>query len=246
MNRNHLKLIACFSMLLDHIGFLLCPGVAWLRWAGRLAMPLFSFFIGEGCRYTKNRKKYFLSVFLLGALCQAAYAADALIEYGLPGLRYDAAYLNILLTFSVSIPLGYLARGVREAAAAEDTAGVRKNALLLAAGAVLLGLGAAGFAAARAHGIGLTLDYGLPGVLLPLCAVPFEKKETKLAAFTLGTLAFCALTAREMPYIWFSMLAPALLLFYNGKSGSRKLKYAFYIFYPAHLAALYLIALIIF
>ena len=28
---------------------------------GRIAMPLFAFFIGEGCRYTKNRKKYFLS-----------------------------------------------------------------------------------------------------------------------------------------------------------------------------------------
>ncbi len=246
MNRNHLKLIACVSMLLDHIGVLLFPGAVWLRWAGRLALPLFAFFIGEGCRYTKNRKKYFLTVFFLGVACQAVYAADALIEWGPRGLAHDAAYLNILLTFSVSIPLGYLTRDLCAAAAGKNAPGVKKNALLLAAGLALLAGGAAAFAAARAHGIWLMLDYGVPGVLLPLCALPFEKKETKLLSFSLGTLAFCALTARDMPYIWFSLLAPALLLFYNGKSGSKKFKYAFYAFYPAHLAALYLIQQIFF
>ena len=90
MNRNHLKLIACAAMLLDHMGLLLFPGVLALRMIGRVAMPLFAFFIGEGCRYTKNRKKYFLSVFLLGVGCQLIYIVDALIETGGAAITSDS------------------------------------------------------------------------------------------------------------------------------------------------------------
>ena len=98
MNRNHLKIIACISMLIDHIGFILFPNIEILRLIGRIAMPIFAFFIGEGCLYTKDRKKYFLRVFVLGIFCQAVYIAESIITHS------DGwAYLNILLTFSVAI-----------------------------------------------------------------------------------------------------------------------------------------------
>lgn len=54
MNRNQLKIIACISMLIDHIGYVLFPDVTVLRLIGRIAMPIFAFFIGEGCLYTKT------------------------------------------------------------------------------------------------------------------------------------------------------------------------------------------------
>lgn len=41
---------------------------------------------------------------------------------------------------------------------------------------------------------------------------------------------------------WFSLLAIPLLMLYNGQRGKWKLKYLFYIFYPAHLGILYLIS----
>ena len=56
-------------MLVDHIGYILLPEAAFLRYIGRLAMPIFAFFIGEGCLYTRNRKKYFTRIFGLGVVC---------------------------------------------------------------------------------------------------------------------------------------------------------------------------------
>ena len=244
MNRNHLKIIACASMLADHIAILLCPQYYVLRWFGRLAMPLFAFFIGEGCRYTKNRKKYFLSVFLLGLLCQAVYLADDVIEHGGLSFGSGAWYLNILLSFSCAIPLGYLTLDLKAAIREKDrSAGLRAGALLalglaLAAGVNLL------FYFLRERGGSMEFDYGIFSMLLPVSTLLFDDKRKKLFAFASAVLVFCACTAGSMPFVWWAMGAAALLALYNGKPGKRKLKWAFYVFYPAHLAVLYLISII--
>ena len=73
LNGNHLKLIAAFTMLLDHAGILLFPRVQLFRILGRLAYPIYAYMIAEGCRYTKNKLRYFLMVFGLGAACQIVY-----------------------------------------------------------------------------------------------------------------------------------------------------------------------------
>lgn len=109
MSRNVLKIFACISMLIDHTGYILFPELNILRYIGRLAMPIFAFFIGEGCLHTKNTKKYFTRVFLLGIVCQSFYTGEALITgYGNP------FYLNILLTFSCSILLCSALRKILE------------------------------------------------------------------------------------------------------------------------------------
>ena len=69
-----LKLLAAACMLIDHAGLLLFPSQTWMRAVGRLAFPLFAYFIGEGFYYTKNRLRYFLRIFLLGVACQIPYA----------------------------------------------------------------------------------------------------------------------------------------------------------------------------
>ena len=246
MNRNHLKIIACISMLIDHIGVLLFPQVAVLRWIGRLAMPIFAFFIGEGCRYTKNRKKYFLSVFLLGFGCQLVYLVSDVIEHGGLSIRSDAWYLNILLTFSCSIPLGYCLTDLKKALKKKDrNKALRSGALLLTGLTLAVGVNVL-FSFLRTKGAATEFDYGICGMLLPLFCLPFDQKRAKLLCFAAGTLLFCAGLASGMPFIWFSMLAPLALAFYNGQPGSRRFKYGFYIFYPAHLALLYLVNLLFF
>jgi hypothetical protein len=50
-----IKIIACILMAIDHIGYHLFPNLIILRIIGRLSMPLFAFFIAEGCYYTKNK-----------------------------------------------------------------------------------------------------------------------------------------------------------------------------------------------
>ena len=72
LNGNAIKLFACLCMLLDHIG------VLWeidaIRFIGRLAMPLFAFFVAEGCKHTKDKTKHFALIFSLGVLCQIVYS----------------------------------------------------------------------------------------------------------------------------------------------------------------------------
>ena len=97
LSGNAIKIIAMLSMLFDHIAVILLDNYEPFRIIGRLAYPLFAYFIAEGCCHTKSKLFYLLRVFSLGAICQAVYYFIS-----------KDLYLNILLTFSVSIPMIYL------------------------------------------------------------------------------------------------------------------------------------------
>jgi len=59
LTKNQLKILAMVCMTIDHIGAAFFPQAVWLRVIGRLAFPLFSYCIAEGCRYTRNKARYF-------------------------------------------------------------------------------------------------------------------------------------------------------------------------------------------
>lgn len=246
MNRNHLKIIACVSMLCDHMGYLLFPQAFWLRWIGRLALPLFAFFIGEGCRYTHDRKKYALQITVLAAVCQAAYFIEELATGGRLTASSGCWYFNILFTFALACLACFLwLDGAAFLLQGETKKAARKFAWLAL---YLAGLAAFTWFAWRQRkyaGWSLYVDYGLCGVLLPFSTVLFDKKAYKLVSFSAALLLYCGVFCAELPYVWFSLLSIPLLACYNGQGGSKKLKYLFYIFYPAHLAVLYLLAQVI-
>ena len=73
LSGNALKIIAAISMVIDHTGVIFFPDVLIFRIIGRLGLPIFAFMIAEGCRYTKNKLKYFLSLLILGTACQLVY-----------------------------------------------------------------------------------------------------------------------------------------------------------------------------
>ncbi|MBQ2854880.1 MAG: hypothetical protein IJE81_05350 [Oscillospiraceae bacterium] len=216
---NALKLIAAAAMTIDHIGVMLFPRVLLLRIIGRLALPIFAFMIAEGCKYTRNRKKYFGMIFALGLACQTVY-------YLVDG----SMYLSILLTFSLSILTIY----------ALDHWKHKKTALsaLVFAGTV-----------AAVYGLNqvLTFDYGFWGCMLPVFAAlahgtDYDCDSMSSALLGLGLIPlFFSLGSIQ----FFSFLALPLLYAYNGKKGQLNLKYFFYIFYPVHLAALQGIAWLI-
>ena len=221
LSGNFLKLIAALTMLLDHIGVMFFPQHSIFRILGRLAFPIFAFMIAEGCHYTRNRLRYFLSIFLLGALCQTVYYVFS-----------RDTYLNILLTFSCSIPLIYLLQEWK----------VRKNWLFMFP-----------FAAAVAVAFVLnqyvTLDYGFWGMMVPVfTALCYPSRDKKLGAghhilavCLLGVgLLLLAIDYEGVQY--YSLLTLPLLLLYSGKRGKGNFKYAFYLFYPLHLVALQAIA----
>ena len=90
----------------------------------------------------------------------------------------------------------------------------------------------------------LCLDYGLCGILMPLSVVFFDDKKKKLFCFFLALTVYCFVFAGSALNVWFSLLCIPLLFCYNGRGGSKKLKYFFYVFYPAHLGILYLLSLL--
>lgn len=214
-----LKLIAAVTMLIDHAGLVLFPQAGWMRIVGRLAFPLFAFCIAEGFYYTRSRGKYFLRVFVLGVLCQLVYwfaAGDTL--------------LGILIAFSVSILLMWLADRTKTAFQKREP--IR---YLLAVCCAL------SLAVVFLFCTFFSVDYGFFGILLPVWISLFEDRHQRLAAMALGLLALCAAEG-GITRQWWCLCALPIAALYNGKPGRYRMKYFFYIFYPAHLAILQLIA----
>ena len=218
---NHLKLIAAFTMLLDHMGVLLFPDILLFRFIGRLSYPLFAFMIAEGCRYTRNKARYFFLIFGLGTAYQLVY-----------DLVGDVIHLNILLTFSFSILLIYLLQ------AAHQAQSMKKKVLWWSVFVILV---------LSAYGLDqiIIIDYGFLGVMLPvLVAFAHIRKFPHWAVVLvlgIGLVLMCMIYEAFQRYC---LLVLPLLLLYSGKRGKANLKYFFYIFYPVHLAVLQGVAML--
>lgn len=222
LTNNQLKIIAMVAMLLDHVGKVLLPQHLILQIIGRLAFPIFAFMIAEGCRYTKNKLRYFLSVFLLGAGCQAVYI-----------IWEKSLYMNILLTFSLSIILIFCTENYK------NQKGKMSGVILCFAvlGAFIISILIPVIFTDR----GFVIDYGICGVLLPV-AIFYAPDKLRKLIYTAGILILLTLDLGG-GIQWWSLLAIPLLALYNQKRGKYNIKPLFYIFYPAHLVVIYLISL---
>lgn len=222
LTNNQLKIIAMISMLLDHVGVILFPQVRWLRIAGRLAYPIFAYMIAEGCNHTKNRTRYFLQIGGLAAVCQLVYyIADG------------SLYQSILVTFSLSILCIY----------AIDNFQKHKGILSGALAMIVFGVVTYTCRVLPRKIAGFDVDYGFLGVMLPVVVYLVPNKIGKLCAAGVLLVAMCSSYLNDIR--WFALLALPLLLLYNEKRGKARLKYLFYIFYPTHLVAIYLLDMLI-
>ena len=222
INGNILKIIAVISMTIDHMGLMLFNDNLVMRCIGRLAFPIFGFMIAEGCFYTKNKLRYFLRVFILGMLCQVAYyIADS------------SLYLGILITFSLSIATIFAYKSAFE----KEHIEVKYVLLFLLALCVDVALCVV--FPIMFKNSGFCVDYGIFGVLFPVLAYIGRGKKHGIILMAAG-LAMISLT--HLWYQWFSLAALILIAFYSGERGRKGGKYFFYIYYPAHLAAIWLIS----
>ena len=229
LNGNALKIIAAVTMVIDHIGAvfgaLMTPEMFNLfRGIGRLSFPLFAFLIAEGCRYTKDRRKYFLSLFLLGLICNIVYY-----------VAMDTLYLCVLTTFSLSVLLIYSYDGIVNSIKAKD-GNLLYNIIKLVAV-----ISVAVLASVLCDKLGGMFDYGIPGVVFPLLAYVIKNKWLKLIPIALGMIGLCLNYA---PFSWgfnlqlLGFISLVLIALYNGERGKCNLKNFFYLFYPIHLLLL--------
>ena len=238
LTTNALKFIACFCMLVDHIGYVFFPTSLYiLRVIGRISMPIFAFFVAEGCKYTKDKTKHFLLMFGLGVFCQIVYF-----------FVLHSLYMSILITFSLSILMIYALQHFKKAI----FEGKKLFHQCMAGGIFLFSV-----VAVYLFNQFFKVDYGFIGCMLPVAVSLFDFKDLKVGkhlktldhnfvrvlCLTAGLIVFCIRAKMpvrflNIPISWYSLLAPVFLLFYNGKKGKLKTKYFFYFFYPIHLAVL--------
>jgi len=251
MTQTKLKWVALFSMLLDHTAKIVVASGAMYPYLdaqitaavydimvilGRVAFPIFAWFVAEGCRNTKSSGRYLLRLLLFAILSELPF------QYCFYGAAYTGPQLgchNVLFTFLLS--------------AAAISCG--KNAERIHSPVIRYILPSF---AAMILGYFLYTDYNTWGIVLVLGLYYLPGKKTRLIYLTVWNAVFYLiwhglngttlvwLTPGGQIHLYYllgAMLAVILLYFYNGEQG-RKMKWLFYLFYPMHLIALYLLSTI--
>ena len=216
ISQETLKLIACITMLIDHIGSVFVPGYT-LRIIGRIAFPIYCFLLAEGAYYTKNPRKYAFRLFI-GLL--------------LSEIPFDLALKDSLTWRSQSVMFTLLMGFM----AIELIKRFKWDWLKLAT--------VVGFCALAEW---MSTDYGGYGVLL-IVMFSVARGKLWLQAILLAMVAWMMNSFRipvlgfRIPIEMFAVLAMVPIACYSGRKSTsgRAVQWAFYLFYPVHLAGLFI------
>ncbi len=222
MSQEGLKLIACVSMLLDHIGAVFFTGIG-LRVIGRIAFPIYCFLLAEGVHYTQNPKKYGMRLALGALLSEIPFD---LLFFGELTLAHSSVMVTLLLSFLYAM------------AAKRVEAPYQKCLLVLpfAVCAELLGTDYGGWGVVLAALFMLTRGQKQAKVIqiLGMAVICWM-----IGGYTvrLGTVAF--------PIEMAALAALGPIFCYHGRKASRSagIQWAFYLFYPVHLTILFVVYL---
>ena len=260
MTSNQLKIIALVAMTIDHIGYFVFPHILGLRIIGRLAFPIFAFMIAEGCFYTRNKWRYLGTMFACALIMQLVYL-----------VCMNSLYQSIMTTFTLSI-LTVIA--LQNANKKRDFLSICLLILMLAADVFIckflgnflptfqIDYGLFGvllpaitylphFFKDKIDGSCCNNKYCNNSAELEHMAeskkhISKKMRYMMITCFAIGLLLLCFDIVRPNWNIqWYSLLSIVLLLFYNGKRGTWHMKYLFYIYYPCHIAVLYVIGQIV-
>lgn len=212
-----IKIIACFTMVLDHIKYAIPSTNNFVTvYLGRLSFPLFAFLISEGFTHTSNLKKYYKRLLLFGVVSQIPF----MLFRTLTG---EWKLLNIMFT----LLLGLMCITIYE----------KESRKWISIPAVII---------ISIFGDLINVDYSWFGVLLVFLIHLLKNKKVLLVItcsivtfifyYTLyGSIIF------ELKYLLLvicTMLSFGFIMTYNGKQG-KKMKNFFYWFYPIHMLVVY-------
>lgn len=211
MNRRELKILACSSMLADHICRAFFGGTfagELIRGSfGRLAFPLFAYMLVQGFYYTRNRTRYALYLLITGIV------SEPLFDLAFHRTVFFTGEQNTVFTLLLSLILLMIADRCKDRPVVQ----------------ILI---AAAFACAAQFG---RLDYGAAGI-----AVCFLFYRTAAWPPCRSALLSSLPLLIVYGSIGALLCVPVLYLYKNKKLALNKAeKAAFYLFYPVHLAALY-------
>ncbi len=235
-----LKIIAIVTMLIDHIGAAIIETMniydssghiinqnlyiadRITRAIGRLAFPIFCFLLVEGFFYTHSRVKYAIRLAIFALISEIPF--DLAFTKQPLYLEYQNVFFTLLIGMLMMMAIQY----VRDNILPKITKGKNMVALLLQ---TVIFLAAAYLATL------LRTDYNFWGITAIF--LMYILRFSRLYMCLCESLFFMSF---EFPTAIISFLP---IYYYNGKRGL-KIKYFFYIFYPAHLLILYGIYLLYF
>ena len=223
-----LKIIALIIMLIDHIGAVIVvrtmstPGFDHDFW-NSLYWPL---------RYIGRLAFPIFCFLLVEGFCHTSnvkkYFSGMVLFAIISEIPFDLALTGNLVDFRFQNVFWELAIGILAMIALRY---IEKNEFTYVLQIVLRLAVIAVFALGAEA---LQFDYGMYGIISIVALYVF--RYNKLLQLLVGAVSFCWEQVAPLAFL--------LIALYNGKRG-RKIKYAFYIFYPAHLLLLYIIARVI-
>jgi hypothetical protein len=242
-----IKMIAIITMLVDHTaatvleryivqrngGFVLNldamepVAVVYIimRLIGRLAFPIFIFLLVEGLEHTRNQWKYLFRMLIFAFVSEIPFdlAFNLDKEQIFSGRFIELSYQNVFFTLTIGLAAII---GIKSVQTTRWRYGIK----------VLANIGITGIG----MGLGYLLrtDYGAIGVLAIVMMYLLRSQNMLATAMTCVVLMFSS----YLEISSFLILLP--IKHYNGERGW-KLKWVFYVFYPAHLLILWLICLML-
>ena len=210
-------------MVIDHLGLYILygtPAYEPMRIIGRLAFPLYVFMLTEGFRHTKQHDKYFLRILIFAFISQ--------LPFDLLAWRAGLTWmLNVMFTLAACL-----------------------MAMSMAKKGGWWWLGVIGLAIIAQLG---RMDYGAAGVIMAvgfyLASTRF-KNDRPLRLLGYGVVLLLCLILLLLINNWpiqiMAILALIPIALYNGQKGHRMPRYFFYVFYPAHLLAIFALSLMLF
>lgn len=233
LSGNQLKTIAILAMTFDHLIWAIFPGcrMAWYVWAlhivGRLTAPIMWFFLAEGSFHTRNPRKYIGRLFLFALVSHFAYD----FAFGIPVLPLSTGAFNqtsVMWSLALGALLIYLAGDDR----LPGWKGLGVTLLLCLAA--------------------FPSDWSSVAVMAPFFLYHhrgnFKKQAWDLVVWSgIYALVYCLFLNWAYGLLQMAtVLSIPLLKRYNGQRGSWKgMKWFFYLYYPAHLAAIGLLRLVL-
>lgn len=212
-----IKIIACFTMILDHIKYAIPSTNNFITvYLGRLAFPLFAFLISEGFTHTSDLKKYYKRLLIFGVISQIPF----MLFRTLVG---EWKLLNIMFT----LLLGLICITIYEKES-------RKWISIPAIIAIVI------------LGELINVDYRWFGVLTVFLIHLLKNKKLLLVIlyFPITFIFYYTLIGNAifkleyLLYVICTVLSLIFVILYNGKQG-KKMKNFFYWFYPIHMLIVY-------
>lgn len=230
-SNNVLKIIACITMLIDHMGVLLFPKITILRIIGRIAFPIFAFLLAEGCYYTRNKIRHLLVISGFAAVMQVVlFLATRMNDFSI--------FIHFSIAVLLCLVIDLIEKFIKERKVIVSIALIL-SFLISVIMLILIDKNTTYFFS----------NYGVYGIFVPVILYIIRKYIKHIHVFVSIMVICLAMVLMHFFTVWmyqlYGMIACVFILLYNGKKGKYNLKYLFYIFYPLHLVVLYAIALIL-